>query len=682
MAQPFAQPRQDYTAFAGGLDLVSPSMQAKPGSLIDCLNYEPDINGGYRRMYGIQRYDGRTRPNSAMYSVMSVALSGTVAVGATVTGQTSSATAVVLKVNGTTELIVTKVTGTFVAENITVSAVVVGTVSTVSDSAGKTASLDAEYLALAADDYRADIGAVPGSGAVLGVWNYGGSNYAFRNNVGGTATDMYKSTTSGWVKITFGREIQFTTGVVRIQEGDTIVGGTSGATGVVKRVLTRTGTWGSTAQGTLVFDSVTGAFQSGEALKKGAATMATSSSVDTAITLQPNGRFVFRTYTFGASPSSSRMYFCDGVNYLCEFDGTRVVPIRTGISTDTPKFFDVWMNYMVVAIGSSIQISGVGDPFSWTALTGAAEIGLGDECTGVQTQLGNASGGACAIFTKDKTYMLYGTGTADAKMVIYTPSAGAVPYTVQNIGEAYCLDTKGVMMLQTSQNFGDFEQSTITRKIQPIINSKRGMAVASCVVRGTNQYRVFYSDGSGIIVYTQGGRVLAITYFDYGVTFNTVESIVDELGIERILAAGSDGFVYELDSGTSIDGEPLFSYLILAYNQSRSPRNRKRYIRSVVQATCLASADVNVGYDVSYGNPTLSESGVQTSYTMNGGGGWFDQFTWDRFTWDSPYVTDYVIDMPGNGFNLGIIIYGESAMNMPYTIHGIITHYLMGRQER
>lgn len=678
----FQPVQQDFISLGGGLDLVSPAMRIPPGALIDCLNYEPDINGGYRRMYGIQRFDGRTRPSDASYSIMQTAITGTVVAGDTVTGATSGATAVVLQVNGTTELIVTKVVGTFVAESLLVSAVNVGTVSAISSESGLTPAIHAQYLSLAADNYRADIAKVPGEGNVLGAWYYNGIYYAFRNNVGSTAANMYKSTSSGWVQVTFGREIQFTTGVVQVQEGDTITGGTSGATGIARRILTRTGSWGSTAQGTIVFDSVTGYFTSGEALKVGATTVATSSSADTAISLSPNGRFVFRNYAFGGSTSNFRMYFCDGVNYLCEFDGTRLVPIRTGITTDAPKFLDIWMNYMVVAIGSSVQISGVGNPFSWTALTGAAELAIGDTCTGIQTQLGNSSTGACAIFTKDKTYMLYGTGTSDARLVVHTPTAGAFPYTIQNIGEAYYLDTKGVVMLQTTLNFGNFEQSTITRKIQPLIDNKRGMAIASCIVRATNQYRIFFSDGAGIIIYTASGQVQAIMYFDYGIAFNSVESIVDSEGIERIIASGNDGYVYELDSGTSLDGSDMLSYLLLSFNQSKTPRTRKRYRRSVVQATCLGYAQVSVGYDLNYGNPLLTNSGAQSSVGMAGGGGWWNQFTWDKFVWDSPYVTEYTVDTPGAGDNIGIVIYGESKISMPYTVHGIITHYIMGRQER
>ena len=60
---------------------------------------------------------------------------------------------------------------------------------------------DATFQA-AIETARADIDAVPGSGSILGVWMYKGVVYVFRNNVGGTAALMYKSTSSGWSLVT------------------------------------------------------------------------------------------------------------------------------------------------------------------------------------------------------------------------------------------------------------------------------------------------------------------------------------------------------------------------------------------------------------------------------------------------------------------------------------------------
>lgn len=49
---------------------------------------------------------------------------------------------------------------------------------------------------------RALIQAVPGDGAILGVWIYSGTVYAIRNAAGGASAKLHKATAAGWVEVT------------------------------------------------------------------------------------------------------------------------------------------------------------------------------------------------------------------------------------------------------------------------------------------------------------------------------------------------------------------------------------------------------------------------------------------------------------------------------------------------
>lgn len=783
MAARVAGIRTEVVPLQGGLDLVTPALSLPPGKLIGSVNYEPSLTGGYRRMYGYERYDGHPSPSAQAYWNMVVNITGTIAVGNTVTGATSGATAYVLQVNGTTELIVTQITGTFVAETIKVGGVSEGTVSSVSKNAALTPLLHAQYTNLAAAQYRTAISKVPGSGPVLGCWYYNNALYAFRNNTGGTAAVMYKSTSSGWSAVTLGLQMQFaqrtgtvtvtiaspgvftfskhgaangtpvsftTTGALptgltagttyyvvstatntfevaatvggsaiattgsqsgthtatfqgfgQVNVGDTITGVTSGATATVSAALLMTGTWTVAPVGSFVFASQTGTFANGEALTDGGQLVGQSTTAANQITLQPSGRYEFCTNNFGGGLTTAKMYGCDGVNYAFEFDGTTFVQIITGLHTDTPNYIAAWQNMLILAYGSNVEVSGIGQPYSWTALTGSAVIALGDLCSGLLPQLGDQTGGALAMFTAGivgrpgKTFILYGTSVADFNLVIQSPDAGAVPYTAQNIGFAYYLDTKGIAQINSTRNYGNFEISTLTRTVQPLIDSKRGLVTASCTVKSTNQYRLFFNDGTGLILFMQSSisqytntpvtSVGGIMQFDFqnsdGMYANTACSAVDSSGIEHTFISGSDGYVYELERGTSQDGGNIKSYLLTAFNSSKSPRNRKHYHRSVLQATCMGTAELTVGYSLSYGS-TDALDGVQTAEDLIGGGSWWDVFTWDQFVWDAPYLTDYEVDTPGNGVNMGLIVYGDTNIDLPYTISSAILHYEINRLQR
>ena len=268
----FPQTVPDYYPLGGGLDLLTPAISMPPGKVISSQNYEPETGGGYKRIKGYERFSGKALPSSKSYWLATVALSGTVAVGDTITGVTSTATGVVIAIESATVLVLAQVTGTFQAESITV-----GTVSSVTAASASDPSNHADYNNLAADNWRAQIAAITGSGAIRGVWYYGGNWYAFRDNAGGTAGDMWKATGSGWTQVTFGTEIQFsstTGGTTPIAVGDTIGNLTIGApptkTATVVKVLHRAGTWGTDAVGTLIITPVLGTFSNADQIWVGA----------------------------------------------------------------------------------------------------------------------------------------------------------------------------------------------------------------------------------------------------------------------------------------------------------------------------------------------------------------------------------------------------------------------------
>ena len=270
--------RYELIRLQGGMDQVTPTLSLKPGVTRRAANFECSITGGYTRVEGYERFDGRPSPSAAGYLVIYVPNSFSVSVGNTVTGGTSAATGKVIAVTQT-YLVVTKVVGTFAEiENIYVGATLIGE-STATAGAVTDPSLDSGYRNLAADEYRGDIAAVPGEGPIRGVAYYKDTVYAWRDySVGVPGTlflRMYKSSSSGWTVVPLGVELSFDGGTGEILDGQTVTGATSGATATVKRVVLQDGDWStSDASGRLIFAAVTGTFQNNENLQVGGVTKA------------------------------------------------------------------------------------------------------------------------------------------------------------------------------------------------------------------------------------------------------------------------------------------------------------------------------------------------------------------------------------------------------------------------
>jgi hypothetical protein len=675
----------DYFPLGGGLDLLTPAIALKPGQVTDAQNYEPQISGGYRRINGFERYDGHSAPTGTSYWMVPINKTGTINVGDTITGASSGATCKVLSVI-TGYVVAGRLTGTFTnGENISVSAVVVGAINgSVLLNGASTPSDDSDYALLAANDQRLNISAVPGSGQIRGVWVYKDVVYAFRDNAGGTAGNMYKATASGWQQITFGTELQFSGATGQISAGNTITGATSGATATVTIAMLRSGTWTASGAGTLILSGVTGTFQNGENIQVGGVTKVVAASASTAITRQPGGRLEFSNYNFTGSTSTEKMYGADGVNLAFEFDGTNYVPIRTGMATDTPSHVIGYKNYLFLSFLGSVQFSGLGAPYSWTTVLGAGEIATGDTVTGFVPQGGTSSGSALAIFTAKRMHVLYGSSGSDFKLVTSNSDIGFSAYTMQIVGNnTFGMTARGIQAVLTTLTYGDFDYSSISHLIQPYITLKQGLEVASTTLRTKNQYRLYYSDGTALVVGLTGDKVNGILPLNYGSkVVRCICTATLSSGQEVTYFGSDDGYIYKDNVGTSFDGSTIEAWIRLAFNHEKSPRMRKRFRRAVFEGAVDYYAQVNITYDLGYGNPDVMPSDSTNNIALVGGGGYWDQFYWEQFTWDNQAIVNPSTSLEGTEKSISLLFYSNRAQDQSHTLQGVTLHSTPRRLER
>jgi hypothetical protein len=674
----------DFYALNGGLDLESPAISISPGKCFDAQNYEPNTSGGYRRIDGYERFNGAASPSASNYWVITAAITGTVTVGATLTGLVSGATGRVLGVFGSI-IVLGRVTGTYVsAEALRISGVTVATSTSLADqNSAPNPSDHADYRLLAANDIRTDILVVPGSGQIRGVWVYNDIVFAFRDNAGGTAGDMYKSSGGGWVKIIFGKEIQFTSAVGQINDGDVITGATSAATAIVTRAMLRAGTWTSAGVGTLIVGSVTGTFQSGEALQTSAVTKVTSSSLCTSITRAAGGQVAFVNANFTSSTNTTKMYGADGVNLCFEFDGTNYIPIRTGMVTDTPKHISYHRGHLFLSFLGSVQFSGLTLPYAWTAVLGAGEIAAGDVVTGLVEQTGNFSGSSLAVFTKTKTAILYGSGPSTYQLVPSIHELGYSAYTISPVSNnTYGLTARGIQALITTLNYGDFNYAAVSFDIQTYLGKKQGLETVSTTSRAKNQYRLYFSDNTAIVTGLTGEKVNGLMPLNYGRVVRCIVTTTLTTGIEVTYFGSDDGYVYKDNTGTSFDGAAIESWIRPAFNNLKSPRLRKRYRRAVFEVTVEGFTMVNATYDLGYATPNVAPTAVQKDLSLVGAGGYWDQIVWDQFTWDTQIYATPQISIEGTEKNISFLFYSNRAQDSSHTVSGVSLMYTPRRTER
>ncbi|MCV0395478.1 MAG: hypothetical protein K5872_22280 [Rhizobiaceae bacterium] len=620
----------------GGLDLVTPPVAMDPGKCIAALNYEPEADG-YRRIGGYERFDGRPRPSEAATD-------------------------------------------------------------------------------LEAEQRRLEIDEVDGIGEVRGVAIFKGDVYAFRDHEtrGGA---MWKASAVGWQGQTFGSYITFSSGTAEYVEGDVLVGGTSGATATINRVVLRSGSYSAgDAAGYVVINDPVAAFQSGETATSTSSGSATLSAEPQRVNLHPGGRYSFVEHNFYGARKSRRLYFANGAGTAFEYSGEWLAPILTGgvegdldvvtfilnragdnVVTragdfviargeyDRPRFVTEFRNHLFLSFDAgSVLHSGVAEPLDYRAIAGAAEIAFGSKVTGMLPGVSTA----LFILGESRVDFLAGNDSSDFQLLPLSSSAGALAYTPQIMNQTpIYLDDAGLRSVSSTSAFGDFRMGSISQMVEPLLRRKRREGIlptASIVMKRKDQYRLFFNDGTGLIVYF-GRKNPEILPFKLPIVVTC--ACAGELtkgGGERYFVGATDGFVYELQAGNSFDGAEVPAFLRLAWNTIGAPRQQKRFHKATVEVDAEEDVEIGIAFDVDYrrnanahgaradvdvdaGSPSLVDTDGGGAGTVQG----YDDIDW---TPSMQGLVEAYLD--GIGTNLALTLISEHTTEAPHTFSSMTINFM------
>jgi hypothetical protein len=604
---------------SGGLDLITPPIVIDPGKAIGAANYEPDVNG-YTSHGGFERYDGSPAPSG---------------------------------------------------------------------------SSDPVEIA----SRRSLITMVPGVGPVRGVWCFDGFVYAFRDQANGSS-GMFRAI-NGWQAMSFGYKLQFGSGTDEFLEGETVTDSSSGATAKIDRVVLREGVWDGTASGFLIVSNISGSFDGG------AITSLSGAAVGVApepVALVEGGRFDFTNHNFYGARDRARMYFCNGVDTAFEWSGSVLTPIFTGISGggaeplnvtnllapeapiaagefilsgpgganivmsaqyDSPSFISHYKNHLMLGYTSGALInSSLGEPLEYSTTTGAGEMDFGDQLTGLLT----AASTALMAFAQNRIEYLTGDDSSNFNLQPITDASGAYPYTIQMMDEPMFLDDGGVHRASTTAAFGDWRMGAVTQPVEPLITKKKKdqiPAAASLRIKSKDQYKLFWEDGTGITVYV--GRKQPET-LPFNLPVKAYCACAGELEIgggERLFIGCRNGFVYELNKGTSFDGDPIESYIRLPFNAAKSPAQQTRWQKATFEIASPDPITIGVAFHVDYAKGLGGDS---VNVPMEAGSQIVTADLYDEVDWSQPIEGRLEYHLAGIGPNIAATLIHSSAVARQHTI--------------
>ena len=706
---------RDGRAIPGGLDQVTPTLSVQSGSCQNgSVNFQIGQAGGYVRIDGYERYSGLPSPSDASYVIVQVSSFTSVPdVGDDIVQAGSGATGTVALVVSTNPyyMVVTKVVGTFnytgaissqdalhitsanapysVAAHSPPVHIPISTAigTAITPTIFPTSQQNAQYLAAAADIYRADIEPVPGGGPILGIlaMNVLGSAevYAFRGTEDETMVRIYRATTSGWTLVPFYNVVNFTTGGGGVpDDGETLIQGAVTAT--ILRVMTRSGElWtGASTGGFVVTNPTGGGFGAGAATLSGGSTVVLTGGI-TPITLLGGGKFQFTEWNFGGAETETAAYGCDGVNKAFEFKNNVLAPITTGLDVDAPSEITNHTNHLFVAYKAGIYWSCPGLPFNWTD-AGADALATGSVVTGMITLPTGANTATLAVYQRLNTGFLYGSGNPDWNLVQFNTGIGALQYSLQNLYDTYVLDDSGILVLKTTLNWGNFQPEVLTRQLQPFINQEANLVSASLVNHDRNQYRLFFSNGYGLYA-----TIINQQYYgSMPVLFPNPVNCADHNGtpggteVSYFGSTDGNGYVYQLDRGTSFDGENIAASIVAVWDAMRSPLILKRYRALSIEVASSGYGSLSFGYQLGFNSPLINQPTAVSYDTNFAPAPAWDTFIWDAFVWDGATLVPTYVPMLGDGQNVSISLSTNANYIPSFALNSATFQYTPRRRMR
>ena len=534
--------------FRGGLvTSLSPLQQGiqEPGSARVLRNYEPSVDGGYRRILGCQKFDTAVVP----YYGNAVVQGG---------GQT-----------GTTLLLAGVTAPPVVGSTITIGAntytIASGGVSYNSTLQSLTLTLTSSLVSSPADG--AAVTFSNNNSLITGVAAWDGSVVAVRSS------DVYKSTGSGYTRINVPSH-----GTVLVN------GGSQTGSSLVVDGLTSVPQIGDTF--TIAGVNLTYIITALPTVTAGGATLAisptlNSSPADNAVITFRSTKFTtgtkarFERYRIG---STEKIVGVNGVSFPFVYDNTTFKKLTTVPDIEGAEYVAWFKNSLFFAKGDAVYFS---SPFSDTdssAASGGGVINVGGNITGLvvfREQL--------IIFCEQAIKRIVGSTIADYQLQPITEKIGCVsPDTIKEVGgDVMFLGPDGLRLLSATDRIGDFGLASVSNRIQTELTQliRSSTSFSSLTIKSKSQYRLF--GYSANITSDSAKGILGTQFSDRvewaelrGIKAYTADSDYHERE-ELIIFANNDGYVYKLEEGNTFDGVNIKASFYTPYLPISDPRIRK-----------------------------------------------------------------------------------------------------------
>lgn len=538
--------------FRGGLvSNLSPLQQGiqVPGSARILRNYEPSIDGGYKRILGYQKFDNAVVPYYGRAVVQGSGQTGTTLILAGVTSAPVAGATVTIGANTYT------IASGGVSYNSTLQSLTLTlTTSLVSSPADGT-------LVVFSNNNSLITGIVAWDGVVVAV----------------RSSDVYKSTGSGYTKI-------------NVPSYGTVLVNGAGQTGssLIVDGLSAIPQIGDTF--TIAGVSKTYIITATPTVTSGAATIAISPALDSspaddaAITFRSakfttGARARFERYRIG---STEKIVGVNSVSFPFIYDNTTFAKITSIADIEGAEHVAWFKNSLFFAKGDALYFSAPFSDTDFSAASGGGIINVGGKVIGLvvfREQL--------IVFCEQAIKRVVGNTAVDYQLQPITEKIGCVSSdSIREIGgDIMFLGPDGLRLLSATDRIGDFGLASVSKQIQleltELISSSTFFS--SVTIKAKSQYRLF---GYTANVTAESSKGILGTQTGEGIEWAELRGIKAYVADsdyhnkeELVIFSNSDGYVYRMEKGNTFNGSNIRASFSTPYWPINDPRIRKTFYK-------------------------------------------------------------------------------------------------------
>ena len=397
------------------------------------------------------------------------------------------------------------------------------------------------------------------------------------------------------------------------------------------------------------------------------------------------GKARFTELNFGAG---HKVIIVDGTNYPAVFDDTTnaVTYFTSPSDVQGASYVAVYKSTVFYANGTNLYFTAPSTYDDFSAANGGGVINVGHQITGLavfRDQL--------IVFSRNSIKRITGSSIADFAVSPIADRIGCTDGdTIQEVGgDVMYVSQDGIRLLSATDRIGDFgldiPSDVIAKDVNKFLDTT--ISYSSLVLREKAQYRVFAYVSSESIQNSEG---LIATKFSSqgagsfawattkGIKAYCTDSKYTE-GYQELVIFGNDsGFVFELDTGNSFDGQDIEAIYESPYMPVTDPNVRKTFYKTTMYIDPKGTFDIDLNLRYDFGKlkivqpPTISvNSGLGDAGTYFYGAG---ESLYGTATYGEDVDNVYSVNTVGTGKTVALRITDKST-NPTFTLDMVLLEF-------